>query len=62
MLCAFWDESSKMEEAMWVSVYCPFAITEKAFLSYKMPLLWSWVALSLRYEWGELGAAEVISR
>lgn len=39
MLCAFWDESSKMEEAMWVSVYCPFAITEKAFLSYKMPLL-----------------------
>jgi len=37
MLFAFWDESSKMEEATWISVYCPFAITEKPFLSYKTP-------------------------
>lgn len=36
MLSAFWDERSKVEEVVWVSVYCPFAINEKQFLSFKM--------------------------
>lgn len=36
MLSSFWDERSKMEEAVWVSVYCPFAINEKQPLSFKM--------------------------